>query len=390
MTAPPMVRLDSHNTLYPWREGNRFRLLIDGERFYPAMLEAITAARRQVLLEMYLIRSGQVTTRFIDALTAAAARGTLVCLLLDDFGARELVRADRQRLLAGGVRLAYFNPLRYSVMLRNLFRDHRKLLVVDGEIAFVGGTGIADDFAPGDDLSRYWRETMIAAEGPVVADWQALFRDNWRDAADGELPASPPPPVAGGQRGRVNYARGFFYAAIKRAAITRIRGARRRVWLATAYFVPSMKLRRVLRQAARRGADVRLLLPGAHTDHPPIRHAGRRFYQGLLRHGVRIFEYRPRFTHSKILLCDDWVSIGSSNIDRWTLRWNLEGNQEIDDVPFAAEVAKMLEQDFRDSEEFRIEDWGRRPRWQRLRETFWGWVDLGLEKWTSRPPRDDL
>lgn len=387
-----MTSLDQpDNRPYPWREGNRFRLLIDADCFYPAMLEALGGAKAQVLLEMYLVNSGRITTRFIDALTAAAARGVAVYLLLDAFGSYGLNRDDRRRLKDGGIHLCYFNPLRYRALLGNLFRDHRRMLVVDGRLAIAGGAGLTDDYAP--DAERPWRDTMVAIDGPVVRDWQALFIANWRHAAgpSAARPALlPPTPAAGHQRGRLNYTRGFFSTPIKRSVITRIRGAQRRAWLATAYFVPSLKLRRVLRQAAGRGVDVRLLLPGPHTDHPPIRHAGRRFYHTLLHHGVRIFEYQPRFTHSKVLLCDDWVSVGSSNVDRWTLRWNLEANQEVDDPGFAAETARMLERDFADSKELLPANWGRRSRYQRLRETFWGWVDLGLERWTRRPPRDDL
>jgi len=378
------------DTPYPWREHNRFELLIDGDRFYPAMLEAIAGAQRQVLLEMYLIRSGGIVTRFIEALTAAAARGVAVFLLLDDFGAYGLQRSDRRRLRDHGVHLCYFNPLRYRRLLGNLFRDHRKLLVIDGRLAIAGGAGISDDFASTHG-ERRWRDNMVAIEGPVVSDWQDLFITNWRRSAAMGAAAPvvlPHRGAAGVQRGRVNYTRGFLYPAIKRTAVTRIRSAANRVWLATAYFVPSLKLRRVLRQAAGRGVDVRLLLPGPRTDHPPIRHAGRRFYHRLLRHGVRIFEYQPRFTHSKVLLCDDWVSIGSSNIDRWTLRWNLEANQEVDDAVFAAETAEMLEADFAESKDLLPENWGRRSSYQRLRETFWGWVDLGLERWTRSSPRD--
>jgi cardiolipin synthase len=166
----------------------------------------------------------------------------------------------------------------------------------------------------------------------------------------------------------------------------RVRNAEQRVWLATAYFVPSRKLLRALRRAVRQGADVRLLLPGPHTDHPAIRHAGRRFYTRLLRHGVRIFEYQPRFLHTKTLLCDRWVSLGSSNFDRWNLRWNLEANQEVDDQRFADAVAVMFETDFSECIEIDLRRW--RRRWfGRLREQLWGKVDMWLESLGRRKVR---
>ncbi len=152
--------------------------------------------------------------------------------------------------------------------------------------------------------------------------------------------------------------------------------------MTTAYFVPSWRMQRALRKAARRGVDVRLLLPGEHTDHPAIRHAGRRFYYRLLQNGVRIFEYQPRFAHSKVLLCDQWSTIGSSNFDRWNLVWNLEANQEIDDQHFANTVQQMFNDDFAQCVEIDVETWHKRPWHRRFLEWYWGWVD-GLLYWFS-------
>jgi len=383
-----MARSESRTLSFPWRGGNRFHLLVDGQQFYPAMLDAIAAATSHVFLEMYLMESGEVADRFIAALLAAAARGVRVYILLDDFGSLGLHRRDRERLQRGRISVAYYNRLRYGELQRNFFRNHRKLLAVDGRIAFVGGAGIADEFDSPQSPERDWRETMVGVEGPVVADWQSLFRDTWRHVKDDRLPipTSVKPDMADIQLGRVNHSRGMFYPEIKRTMLNRVRVARKCIWLATAYFVPSIKLRRALRHAARRGVDVRLLLPGDHTDHPAVRHAGRRFYSRLLRHGIRIFEYQPRFTHSKVVVCDDWVSIGSSNIDRWTARWNLEANQEIDDTDFAEQARLMLEEDFRNSHEYLFSEWRNRPRYRRFVESFWGWVDLWLERLFHRPP----
>lgn len=378
-------------SFFPWRDGNRFELLIDGDAFYPEMLAAIDGARSHVLLEMYLIESGHVAQRFVDAFCAAAVRGVSVYLLLDGFGARGLNRKDRERLCACGVTLTFFNRLDHGRLRHNFLRDHRKLLLVDGREAFVGGAGITDEFDPPDHPERRWRETMVRIHGPVVLDWQRLFVLTWQRYTHRALPAltTPIAAIAGEQRGRVAYTRGILHPEIVHSAIHRIRAAQRRVWFATAYFVPTIKFRRALRQAAARGVDVRLLLPGPRTDHPAIRHAGRRFYHRLLRHGVRIFEYEPRFNHSKVLLCDDWVSIGSSNIDRWTLRWNLEANQEVEDNVFAAEVTEMFSQDLEHSRAYVLEHWLKRPWYRLLPERFWGRVDLWLERHFDYQSRDD-
>ncbi len=372
---------------FPWRNGNRFELLVDGGRFFPVMLTAIKAARRHVLLEMYLFESGRIGTAFIDALAAAAANGAQVHLLLDDFGARELHRHDRHRLLSAGIHVAFYNPLRYGALRRNLWRDHRKLLTIDGTVAFVGGAGITDEFSAADP--HHWHDVMLTIRGPEVADWQRLFEQTWN--AWGHplltLPRIPLTPLPSGRVGRVTLNEPT-RMEIKRSLVKRVRNAERRVWISTAYFIPSWKIRRALRHAARQGADVRLLLPGPHTDHPAVRHAGRRYYTKLLAAGVRIFEYQPRFLHAKMLLCDHWVSIGSSNIDRWNLSWNLEANQEVDDQGFAEQVAALFEADFAQSREFLVTEWRQRSLRRRLLERFWGYVELWLERLSQhRGPR---
>ena len=366
---------------FPWRDNNAFRLLTDGNIFFPAMLEAINRAQHQILVEMYLIESGKTAHQFIDALIKQSEKNINVFLLLDDFGARGLHKHDRQKIEHSSIQLSFFNPLRYGKFRRNLFRDHRKLLVVDDQVAFTGGTGITDDFNTAYKTTSGWHEVMIEIQGPVIADWQTLFFENWNRWVKNKTGYSVNEiSDTGQQSGRVTSTGGVTRTEIKRSFLKRIRQAERRVWMATAYFVPSWKLIRALKQAARNGCDVRLLLPGRHTDHPAIRHAGRRYYSSLLRNGVRIFEYQPRFLHAKVLLCDQWVSIGSSNIDRWNLRWNLEANQEVDDQPFAHDVSQLFEKDFANSKEYIYDKWIYRPRYKRFVEWFWGKIDRWLEK----------
>jgi phosphatidylserine/phosphatidylglycerophosphate/cardiolipin synthase-like enzyme len=322
-----------------------------------------------------------VADRFIAAFLAAAGRGVAVKLLLDDFGAYRLNAADRARLVAGGVEVLFYNRLRYGKFLHNMFRDHRKLLIVDGVVGFVGGAGIADAFDPPAQPAHGWRETMVRIEGPVLVDWQALFADVWNHYAATRLaPLTVPAALPAGQAGRVTATSGLPVQEIKRSLIRRIRGARKRVWISTAYFIPARKLVRALRFAAHRGIDVRLLVPGPHTDHPAVRHAGRRFFAPLLRSGVRIFEYQPRFLHSKVMLADHWVSIGSSNLDRWNLYWNLEANQEIQDAALAARAEAMLRRDFAHSTECGLEALRQRSWHVRVREWLWGSVDLWLAR----------
>ncbi|OGI37818.1 MAG: cardiolipin synthase B [Candidatus Muproteobacteria bacterium RBG_16_62_13] len=361
---------------YRWREGNRFGLLVDGDRFFPAMLAAIGEAREEICLGMYLFESGSVADRFIDALAGAARRGVAVHAMLDAYGALALKQHDRDRLSGSGIELVFYNPLRLTRWLANLVRDHRKLLIIDQGIVFTGGAGITDDFDPRQSTRR-WHELMLRIEGPVVADWRELFARFWDSHTSSALPAAraAPAPLPGGMAGRVVQSRWPRLTEIPRSLLKRINSAERRVWFMTAYFVPSWKLKHALRRADRRGVDVRLLVPGPVTDHPGVRHAGRRFYSRLLAHGVRIFEYQPRFLHAKCVLIDDWATLGSSNHDRWNMRWNLEANQEIEDSRLAAEVQELFETDFAQSVECLYADWRARPWWERWREHFWGMVD---------------
>ncbi len=365
---------------FPWREGNAFRLLADGDAFFPAMLGAIAEAREEVLLETYLVESGRLMDHFIDLLAAAARRGVAVRVLLDDYGARGLAAADRDRLQAAGVQLLFYNRLRYGAWRNNLYRDHRKLLMVDRRVAFVGGAGLTDDFDPRVAGPAFWRDIMLEIRGPVLADWRVLFAEVWQ-ATGGHFPGPGDTPAAAGSvTGRVVHSAHGRCQEINRSVIAALRRARHRIWITTPYFVTSHKLRRLLRRAARHGLDVRLLLPGPYSDHPWVTHAARARYGRLLRHGVRIFEFAAGFSHAKAILVDDWTSIGSSNLDRWNQHFNLDANQETRSPEFAREVAAWFEARFRDGTELDWVQWRRRPWRQRLREWFFNLVVLWLDR----------
>lgn len=346
------------------------------------MLNAIQQARESICFEIYLIKSSIVTSQFIDALVLAASHGINIQMLFDDFGSRGLKSADRIRLVRNNISVRYYNPVKWSAWSKNMIRDHRKLLLVDGKVAFVGGAGLSEEFAPGDSSQKSWRETIIRITGPVTADWQALFNQQWQQCVGGSEQIAVPSIVQTGIKsgiepglsGRVTISQGIGRQETKRAFIHSIRKAQKHVWLATAYFVPSWRLRRVLRHAARRQVDVRLLLPGTVTDHPAVRYVSHRFYSRLLRAGVRIYELSNRMQHQKVAVCDHWVSIGSSNFDRWNLRWNLEANQEVNDEDFSSQVTEMFRQDFENSREIQRELWQQRAWYHHWLESWWGWV----------------
>jgi phosphatidylserine/phosphatidylglycerophosphate/cardiolipin synthase-like enzyme len=369
--------------VFPWRAGNRFQLLIDGELFFPRLLAAIDAARSQVELELYLVEAGACAEQLVDGLCRAAARGVPVRCLFDAFGAQRLGTRLSARLRQAGVQLRLYNPINWRRGVRNLYRDHRKLLLVDQQLAWVGGAGATDDFWLPEQAASRWHELMVEMAGPVVADWQVLFEREWEVCVDNcawrpfirpvaHLPARPLP---GEGLGRVAYADAQQHRDILRSLLRNLGHARRRIWLATPYFLPSWRVRKALRKAAQRGVEVRLMLSGRLTDHGPVRFAGHRYYPKLLRSGVRIFEYQPRFLHLKAVLVDDWVSIGSCNFDHWTLRFNLEANLEALDPALTAALASNFESDFVLSREITLDDWFARPLGMRISQRLWGWLD---------------
>jgi cardiolipin synthase A/B len=370
--------------IFPWRQANQFELLLDGPQFFPAMLAAIASATVQVELELYLVASGACTNLLVAALCAAAQRGVQVRCLLDGFGSLGLPGAQRRELLSAGVQLRFYNPLGWRRGLRNLYRDHRKLLLVDERLAFVGGTGATDHFWQPADNSHAWHEVMVQMSGPLLADWLQLFDRQWHAALQ-RLAWRPQPvtgivrlpsnPQGGAGFGRVAYADGRQHQDILQSLLRAVAHSQSCIWLATPYFLPGWKLRRALRKAALRGVDVRLLLTARNTDQPPVRFAGQRYYPKLLKAGVRIFEYQPQFLHLKMLLVDDWVSVGSCNFDRWNLRFNLDANLEALDAHLSAQVAASFRADFGQSQEIDLWHWHATPWWQRLQQRLWGLLD---------------
>ncbi|MDZ3995642.1 phospholipase D-like domain-containing protein [Pseudomonas sp. Teo4] len=348
------------------------------------MLQAIARAEFQVDLELYLVEAGACAEAVVETLEQAARRGVRVRCLFDDYGSLAFTSALRQRLLDAGVYLRWYNRLRWRRGLRNLYRDHRKLLLVDERWAAVGGTGVTDEFwTPGQDSSE-WHEVMVQMTGAVVSDWQLLFdrqwqannrRTAWRPPEGFGLPRVPRIPLQGQGMGRVAYADARQHKDILHSLVRALNSGQQRIWLATPYFLPTWSVRRSLRRAAGKGVDVRLLLTGPRTDHPSVRYAGHRYYPRLLRAGVRIYEYQPCFLHLKMALVDDWVSIGSCNFDHWNLRFNLEANVEALDPALTAAVAASFERDFALSEVVDLDHWNARPLWRRVKQRVWGWVD---------------
>lgn len=352
--------------------GNSVTLLRDAREAFPAMLAAIRSARRQVLLEMYWFDSDRVGQEFASALAEARARDVEVAVIYDSLGSWEASPAMFDDLRRSGVRVIEFNPVmpwkKRFRLTRLSLRDHRKILVVDGDTGFTGGVNLAEVWLPEDQDGQGWRDDMIRVQGPAVSGLSSIFRRTWSREGGGELrgvPQGPSGPL-GDQRVRVlgeNYL--LKRREITRAYLLNIFRAKKSVWITNSYFVPDPSVVRALKRAARRGVDVRVILP-AYSDVEIARFASRAMWGGLMAQGVRLFEFHRSILHSKSAVIDgNWSTIGSFNLDYRSLRANLEVNVAVQDVAFGAVMEQSFRQDLEhcrevDPHEFRFRSLGSR------------------------------
>lgn len=349
--------------------GNRVAVYFRGEDAFASMLSAVEAAREEVLLESYIIKQDVTGERFADALIRAASRGARVRVLADGFGSWPAGRGFWGRLRAGGVEARLFHPLWAPVKYLK-FRDHRKILVVDRRTAFTGGMNIGEEYGSSVlPAGSVWRDTHARVEGPAAWGMAVVFEEGWRQA--GGAPLGLPPLVLkespreaqvlilDSRAGRGAQEVAAVFAAISGAA-------RRRLWITTAYFAPRRRAIRILGAAARRGVDVRLLLPG-RTDVQTVRHAGHGYFTALLARGVRVFEYQPAILHAKTVVADGLISvIGSSNLDMRSFELNAECNYVVRDADTAARMEAQFEVDLSRSLEIDRASWSRRRTLHKL------------------------
>ncbi|HEY8942945.1 MAG TPA: phospholipase D-like domain-containing protein [Polyangiaceae bacterium] len=365
--------------------GNRIRLLRDGAEAFPVMLEAIAGARRQILFEMYWFDSDRIGRRFAAALLAAAGRGVEVALIYDAVGSFTADPEMFTELARGGVKVIEFNPVapwkRRFRLQRLSRRDHRKILVVDGRLGFTGGINIADQWLPEEEEGGGWRDDMVCVEGPAVHGFVQSFVKTWRSEGGAALGPTPTTwtaasecdeasEAAEGQRVRV-LGEGFFFRnrhTISRAYLAHLYRAQRRAWLANSYFVPDRSVVRALVRAARRGVDVRIIVPD-ESDVPIANWASRAVWSRLLRNGVRIFQWSRSILHSKTAVVDGrWSTIGTFNLDHLSLRVNLEVNVAVLDEGFAATMEASFERDLLECREVDLRSFQYRSLGSRLLE----------------------
>ena len=369
---------------FPFVGGNAIEFLDLGKRFFDRMLEAIDTAAHSVDVEMYLWDDDVVGRSFVEALRRAAERGLRVRVLIDAMGARAVRTALRGVLQAGGD-VREFNPFHVRVMRRFFHRTHKKILVLDGQVAFTGGAGFSLYFSTGKRREMAWHDRMFEVRGPVARQLLETFEADfgrWRAAPGVEVrevaQRTPDPSPAGSARMRVLRgwpdARDFRHEVRDAAA-----AAQRRLWFGSPYFIPPPALWAALRGAIKRGVDMQLVLPSRRWAHPVLWHASRRHYAYFLKRGARIFEFESVFYHAKLAVKDDDVAlIGSSNLDSWSWSRNAEVDLLITDLPTVARVAESFLDDRARSREVTLDDLRRETWWRRAKETLAGMIERWL------------
>lgn len=388
--------LEEAATGEPLIAGNKVTLLFDGPQTMAAMLRAIGAARNNINLETYIFDQDQLGLKFADLLIDKQRAGVTVNLIYDSVGTIGVPQAFFERMRAAGIHLLAFNPVNPARLRGDAWkinnRDHRKLLIVDGKIAFTGGINISDTYAksslfrshakrrPGDAAQVGWRDTQVMIEGPAVAAMQWAFVKTWvgQDAAD--LPDAayfPPLAVAGDKLVRVIASEPGGNFAIFKSYLLAIQEARQTIHITSAYFVPDAQTIAALTAAARRGVDVRIVLPGV-SDSGLVFHAGHAFYDELLAGGVRIYHLQLAVLHAKTAVIDGvWSTVGSTNIDTRSFLHNSELNVVVLGQGFGREMENAFNEDLRGSLEVTPASWARRPLADRIKE----WAARLMDYW---------
>ncbi len=362
----------------------RVTLLRDGVEAVPAMLKAVRCAVHEIVLEMYWLDGSVLGLAFVEALTERARAGVAVRVLYDAFGSFGVDRAIFVPLREAGGQVVEFNPV---APWRRRFRagwisqrDHRKMLAVDGRVAFVGGLNLGLPWLCREEGGGGWRDDVAMVVGPAAARVRTLFFDTWvRQGGDaaGELPPRTARERAAETRRELKSVTAVLghdawgaRRVLRRAYLSRIAGSERRVLIANAYFVPDLAVQRALRRAARRGVEVRVICP-KESDVPPVQYAGEWLYRDLMRAGVRIHQWTGSVLHAKTLLVDDWATTGSYNLDYRSLRYNLEANLASADPSFVRQVEASMRRDLAEHcLEVDPAAWARRPWMEKLRSSF--------------------
>jgi cardiolipin synthase A/B len=353
--------------------GNKVKELLNGEQIFPAMLDAIKGAKKTITFETYIYWSGGIGKQFADALAERAKAGVKVHILVDWVGSAKMDDSLLDEMQSAGVDIRKFHKLAWYDFAKLNNRTHRKLLVVDGATGFTGGVGIAEKWTGSGQDAEHWRDSHFRIEGPVVAQMQATFLDNWLKVSGQVLHGEP------------------YFPEIKPAGISRaqmfsssptsgsenvelmyhiaLTAADKTIDLSMAYFVPDEVSSQILIDAMHRGVKLRLVTPGNIIDTETVRAASRLTWGPLLAAGAEIYEYQPTMYHCKVMIVDGLMtSVGSTNFDNRSFRLNDEANLNIYDKDFASRQTSVFEQDIQKSRKITLEQWEHRPLLEKIEE----------------------
>jgi cardiolipin synthase len=352
----------------PLLEGNSVTALQNGAQIFPAMLAAIQEAKRSISFENFIFHEGTITNQFAEALAERARAGVKVHFLQDAFGCDCLHGAAMHLLKRSGVEVEIF---RFLHLTRFNYRTHRKLLVIDGRAGFVGGVGIGDEWDGNGNSAHQWRDSHYRVEGPVVAQMQQAFMDNWMQTravvlhGDDYFPELAPTGDTLCQVFKSSASEGADSARVM--FLLSIAAARRTIRIANAYFIPDDFCLQTLVEACERGVKVEIITPGPNIDMRVVRIVGRSRWEPLLQAGARFYEFQPARYHCKYMIVDErWVTVGSANFDNRSLRLNEEVNLNVLDSDLAAQQIRIFDADKSQSHEITIAAWRRRPLSERM------------------------
>ncbi len=353
--------------------GNEVVELVNGDQIFPPMLAAIQAAQKSVTFETYIYWSGDIGKRFADALAERARAGVKVHVLLDWVGSAKMEESYLTEMKNAGVEIEKFHKPHWYNLARLNNRTHRKLLVTDGQVGFTGGVGIAPEWTGNAQDPEHWRDSHYQVRGPVVAQMQATFLDNWLkvtgEVLHGEEYFPQLDPVGPHRAQMFSSSPSSGSESMQLMYHLAITAAERTIDLSAAYFVPDELTRKLLQDALTRGVRLRLITPGEHTDTETVKAASRGTWGELLRAGAEIYEYEPTMYHCKVMIVDGLlVSVGSTNFDNRSFRLNDEANLNVYDAAFAQRQTVVFEADLQRSRRVTLEAWENRPWTERAME----------------------
>jgi cardiolipin synthase len=354
-------------------DGNRVEVLLNGDEIFPAMLQAIRSGNKTITFETYIYWSGAIGAEFANALAERARAGVKVYVLLDWVGSSKMDASLLALMAESGVQLRKYHKPQWYHLDRLNNRTHRKLLVVDGQIGFTGGVGIADQWTGHAQDPEHWRDSHFRVQGPVVAQMQAVFMDNWikvsGDVLHGPDYFPPLAPVGDGKAHVFSSSPSGGSESMRLMYLLAITAASHSIHLSSPYFIPDALTIEALTDAAKRGVTIQIVTTGKHTDAETVRRASRARWGALLEAGVQIYEYQPTMYHCKVMIVDGlWTTVGSTNFDPRSFGLNDEANLNYFDADFAQRQIEIFQQDLARSRQMTFQQWKDRPFSEKLWE----------------------